>query len=126
MTKNVFNKCVICCKNIKWKVFSVFFALLITFYVGYNSSKHFAKQERLSLQEKLAANQEKYKKALFTLRKKTAHLESVYKQKTFSNEMIKHKVLRDANIACQKEIVIIKENYKKAACAICKSKKKDK
>ena len=126
MIKKVLNKCVDCFKNIKWKVFGCLIALLVTFYMGYNSSKHFNKQEILNLQEKLATKQEEYKKVLFTLGKKTVQLERSFKQRTLTNEMFKHEILRDANIACQKEIVSIKDHYKKAACVICKSKKKDK
>ena len=126
MIKKILNEYAVCCKNTKWKALSGLIALITAFFIGYNTSDYFAKKERLVHMAKLAHTQELIKHKMNALKQKTIAFDDLQEKRILFQEMFKHKIRKDAHIACEKKLESIKEDYKKAACAICKSKKKDK
>lgn len=126
MIKKTLNIYAVFCKNTKWKVLSGLIALIITFFIGYNTSDHFAKKERLVHLAKLAHTQELIKHKMNELKQKTIAFDELQEKRMLFQEMFKHKIRKNAHIACEKKLESTKDHYKKAACVICKSKKKDK
>ena len=126
MIKKTLNEYAVCCKNTKWKALSGLIALIITFFIGYNTSDHFSKKERLEHLAKMARTREVIKQRLSVLGKRQSEIEMLNEKSVLFQEMFKHKILKDAHISCEKKLESTKDHYKKAACAICKSKKKDK